>query len=114
MCEADIGFPEGEIQIEILNQGETEFSVLNVKVLDITDDGDSCFTRRKLKFGIDFTTLMDKAIIRCKIKSYLFPDDKDIYSNNETVAIIPSKSLLEIKRVYKTKQHLKGFNLVVA
>lgn len=34
---------------------------------------------------------MDKATIRCSVKSTLYPENPVIYSNNDTVSLIPSK-----------------------
>lgn len=103
ICEADIGYPRGEIQIEILNQGESEFEVLNVDIISSTENTDSpCSITKKVSFGIVFTSNMDKAIIRCRVKSKMFPDDPLIYSNNGTISLIPSK--------YKSK--MNGYNKI--
>lgn len=94
ICEANIGYPGGDIQIEILNHGETEFEVLNIDIVNSNEniDSDMCFISKKVEFGIIFTSNMDKATIRCRVSSNnLFPDDPIIYSNNDTVSIIPSK-----------------------
>ncbi|XP_052105716.1 serine-rich adhesin for platelets-like isoform X2 [Mytilus californianus] len=89
-CEADVGYPPGEIQIEILNQGEAEFTVLNVDIVTSNDNIGSCSLTKKVEFGIDFTANMDKATIRCSVKSTLYPENPVIYSNNDTVSLIPS------------------------
>lgn len=92
ICEANIGYPRGEIQIEILNQRESKFKVLNVDIMSSNENSDSaCSITKTIEFGIVFTADMDKATIRCRVKSNLFPDDPLIYSNNDTVSIIPSK-----------------------
>ncbi|VDI25493.1 Hypothetical predicted protein, partial [Mytilus galloprovincialis] len=90
ICEADVGYPPGEIQIEILNEGEAEFTVLDVDIVTSDDEIGSCSVTKKVEFGIDFTANMDKATIRCSVKSTLYPENPIIYSNNDTVSLIPS------------------------
>ncbi|XP_063428142.1 mucin-3B-like isoform X2 [Mytilus trossulus] len=90
ICEADVGYPPGEVQFEILNEGEAEFTVLDANIVTSNDESGSCSVTKKVEFGIDFTANMDKAIIRCSVKSTLYPENPVIYSNNDTVSLIPS------------------------
>ncbi|XP_052105719.1 uncharacterized protein LOC127738483 [Mytilus californianus] len=87
-CRADVGSPAGSMEIEILKQGDHQFRNLNVTVHAQEDETVSCSIERKTDFGISFTSDMDKAVIRCRIKHELFPDDPVIYSNNETVSLL--------------------------
>lgn len=92
ICEANIGYLGGELQIEILNDGETEFEDLDIDIVNIIENSDSCSIAKKIEFGIVFTSDVDEAIIRCRVKSNLFPDDHHIvYSNDVTISLIPSK-----------------------
>ncbi|CAG2239310.1 unnamed protein product [Mytilus edulis] len=90
ICEANIGYPEGDIKIEILKQGETEFQVLDVVIKETENTDSACSITQKFSFGIIFTNNMEEATLRCRVKSNLFPDEPLIYSNNETVSLIPN------------------------
>ncbi|CAC5391881.1 unnamed protein product [Mytilus coruscus] len=65
-CEADIGYPAGNISIEIMKAGDLEFRKLDVIIESTEDNITSCEIHRNIKFGILFTSDMEKAIIRCK------------------------------------------------
>ncbi|CAC5391883.1 unnamed protein product [Mytilus coruscus] len=73
-CEADVGFPAGNLSIEIMKSGELEFRKLNVATISTEDSKTSCEIHRKINFGILFTSDMEKAIIRCKVIHNYFPD----------------------------------------
>jgi hypothetical protein len=91
-CEADTGYPGGELKIEILLEGENEFKIFNeTQDAVVTDSTQNCIGLRKIKFGILFTSDMNGAIIRCGVTNRIFGDDVLTYSNNETVSLIPSK-----------------------
>ncbi|XP_071163007.1 serine-rich adhesin for platelets-like isoform X2 [Mytilus edulis] len=90
ICEANIGYPGGDIKIEILKQGETEFQVLDVVIKETENTDSACSITQKFSFGIIFTNNMEEATLRCRVKSNLFPDEPLIYSNNETVSLIPN------------------------
>lgn len=92
-CEINVGYPPGEIRIEMLKPGDTEFSNLNVNFEAVTDTfgNTTCSVTRTVTFGITFTSEMDKATIRCGVKHDLLPNDQLVYSNNETVSLIPCK-----------------------
>lgn len=94
-CVIKVGYPPGEIHIEMLKPGDTKFSNLNVTFHTTTDriENTTCSVTRTVTFGITFTSDMDKATIRCSVKHDLFPNDQIVYSNNETVSIIPRKLL---------------------
>jgi hypothetical protein len=91
-CEADIGYPGGELKIEILLEGENDFKIFN-ETQDVvgTDSTQNCINLRRITFGILFTSDMNGAIIRCGVTNRIFGDDVLTYSNNETVSLIPSK-----------------------
>lgn len=91
-CEADTGYPGGELKIEILLEGENEFQIFNeTQDVVVTDSTQNCAIRRTIKFGILFTSDMNGAIFRCGVINRIFGDDVLAYSNNETVSLIPSK-----------------------
>ena len=91
-CEADTGYPGGELKIEILLEGENDFKIFN-ETQDVvgTDSTQNCINLRRITFGILFTSDMNGAIIRCGVTNRIFGDDVLTYSNNETVSLIPSK-----------------------
>lgn len=92
-CTIDIGYPAGKIEIEILKEEDAAFKNMNVNFDKTTDIADNvtCSITRTVEFGILFTSDMDNAIIRCSVQQNSFPNDPNIYSNNETVSLIPSK-----------------------
>ena len=91
-CEADTGYPGGELKIEILLEGENEFKIFNeTQDVVVTDSTENCIGLRRITFGIFFTSDMNGAIIRCGVTNGIFGDDVLAYSNNETVSLIPSK-----------------------
>ena len=89
-CEADTGYPGGQLIIEILLEGENEFKIFN-ETQDAVVSTQNCIGLRKMEFGILFTPDMNGAIIRCGVVNRIFGDDVLTYSNNETVSLIPSK-----------------------
>ncbi|CAC5391884.1 unnamed protein product [Mytilus coruscus] len=91
-CEADIGYPAGNLNIEIMKSGDLEFRKLDVTIEITEDNKTQCEIHRKINFGILFTSDMEKAIIRCKVMNKFFPDSSAFYSNNETVLLIPDNS----------------------
>lgn len=88
-CEANVGNPAGNLSIEILKSGEMEFRKLDITAVTTEDKQTSCEIHRKIDFGIEFTSDMENAIIRCKLINKFFPDFPNFYSNNETVLLIP-------------------------
>lgn len=90
-CEAYVGYPAGDITIEILKSGEQEFRKLDVIIESTVDNRTSCEIHRKIVFRIVFTSDMEKAIIRCTVINKHFPDSPAFYSKNETVRLIPGK-----------------------
>ncbi|VDI83311.1 Hypothetical predicted protein [Mytilus galloprovincialis] len=91
-CEAYVGYPAGDISIEILKSGEQEFRKLDVIIESTVDNRTSCEIHRKIVFRIVFTSDMEKAIIRCSVINKHFPDSPAFYSKNETVRLIPGDS----------------------
>ncbi|CAG2224128.1 unnamed protein product [Mytilus edulis] len=100
-CEADIGYPAGDISIEIMKSGDLEFRKLDVTIERSEDNITSCEIHRKIEFGIVFTSDMEKAIIRCKVINTYFPDTTAFYSNNDTVSLIPGDACKD-NTVYKS------------
>lgn len=90
-CEAYIGYPAGDISIEILKSGELEFRKLDVIIESTEDNRTSCEIHRKIDFRIIFTSDMEKAVIRCSVNNTYYPDSPAFYSQNETVFLIPGK-----------------------
>lgn len=92
-CTINIQYPDGEIRIEILIQGNTVFTNMNVTFETTTDviDTLTCSITRTAEFGITFTSDMNNAIIRCREQRDSFPNDPVLYSNNVTVSLIPCK-----------------------
>ncbi|XP_063427236.1 uncharacterized protein LOC134710770 [Mytilus trossulus] len=91
-CEAYVGYPAGDLSIEILKSGELEFKKLDVIIENTVDNRTSCEIHRKIDFRIVFTSDMEKAIIRCSVINKHFPDSPAFYSKNETVRLIPGDS----------------------
>ncbi|VDI00996.1 Hypothetical predicted protein [Mytilus galloprovincialis] len=87
-CEANIGYPAGDLSIEIMKSGDVEFRKLHVTIESSQDNKTSCEIHRKIEFGILFTSDMEKAIIRCKVINRFFQDSSAFYSNNETILLI--------------------------
>ncbi|XP_071162982.1 uncharacterized protein [Mytilus edulis] len=109
-CEADIGFPAGDLSIEIMKSGDLEFRSLNVTIESSQDNKTSCEIHRKIEFGILFTSDMEKAIIRCKVMNTFFQDSSAFYSNNETISLIPGdackdNTVSKSYRVHPTNCH---------
>ncbi|XP_052105723.1 uncharacterized protein LOC127738486 isoform X3 [Mytilus californianus] len=109
-CEADIGYPPGNLSIEIMKSGELEFRKLDVTIERSEDNKTSCEFHRKIEFGILFTSDMEKAIIRCKVMNKFFPDSSAFYSNNETILLIPGdackdNTVSQSYRVHPTNCH---------
>ncbi|CAG2226462.1 unnamed protein product [Mytilus edulis] len=100
-CEADIGYPAGDLSIEIMKSGDLEFRKLDVTIESSEDNITSCEIHRKIEFGIVFTSDMEKATIRCTVMNKYFPDTPAFFSNNETVALIPSDACKD-NTVYKS------------
>ncbi|XP_052105717.1 mucin-22-like isoform X3 [Mytilus californianus] len=90
-CIINVGYPPGEISIEMMKQDDAGFTKLNVHFHTSNDDLDNttCSITRTVKFGFVFTADMDKATMRCSVTHDLFPEDPFVYSNNETVSLIP-------------------------
>ncbi|CAG2222206.1 unnamed protein product [Mytilus edulis] len=109
-CEADIGFPAGDLSIEIMKSGDLEFRSLDVTIESSQDNKTSCEIHRKIEFGIVFTSNMEKAIIRCKVMNTFFQDSSAFYSNNETISLIPrdackDNTVSKSYRVHPTNCH---------
>ncbi|XP_071162983.1 uncharacterized protein [Mytilus edulis] len=109
-CEADIGYPAGDLSIEIMKSGDLEFRTLDVTIESSQDNKTSCEIHRKIEFGILFTSDMEKAIIRCKVMNTFFKNSSEFYSNNETILLIPGdackdNTVSQSHRVHPTNCH---------
>ncbi|CAC5391880.1 unnamed protein product [Mytilus coruscus] len=109
-CEADVGYPAGNLNIAILKSGELEFRKLDVIIESTEDNKTSCEIHRKINFRIVFTSDMEEAIIRCSVINKYFPDSPAFYSNNETVFLIPGdackdNSVSQSNRVHPSNCH---------
>ncbi|XP_076098972.1 uncharacterized protein LOC143068639 isoform X2 [Mytilus galloprovincialis] len=109
-CEAYVGYPAGDLSIEILKSGELEFRKLDVITESTEDNKTSCEIHRKINFRIVFTSDMEKAIIRCSVINKHFPDSPAFHSQNETVFLIPGdackdNSVSQSQRVHPSNCH---------
>ncbi|CAG2226463.1 unnamed protein product [Mytilus edulis] len=52
-CEANVGYPAGNLSIEILKSGELEFRKLDITTVTTEDKKTSCEIHRKIDFGIE-------------------------------------------------------------
>ncbi|VDI83313.1 Hypothetical predicted protein [Mytilus galloprovincialis] len=109
-CEANIGYPAGDLSIEIMKSGDVEFRKLHVTIESSQDNKTSCEIHRKIEFGILFTSDMEKAIIRCKVINRFFQDSSAFYSNNETILLISGdackdNTVSQSHRVHPTNCH---------
>ncbi|XP_076095544.1 uncharacterized protein LOC143066522 [Mytilus galloprovincialis] len=109
-CEAYVGYPAGDLSIEILKSGELAFRKLDVLIENTEDNNTSCEIHRKIIFRIVFASDMEKAIIRCSVINKYYPDSPAFYSNNETVFLIPGDACKDntvflSNRVHPTNCH---------
>ncbi|XP_071163004.1 uncharacterized protein [Mytilus edulis] len=89
-CITDVGYPPGEISIEMMKQDESEFTKLNVDLHTSNDviNNTACSITRTVTFGFVFTAAMDRATMRCSVTHDLFTEESFVYSNNDTVSLI--------------------------
>lgn len=91
-CTGDVGLPAGDLSIEIKKESDIDFSPLTVDVVETNDvQSDFCTDRKEIKFGVNFTTNMNNALIRCLVKNGHFVNYSMQYSNTEMVSLIPRK-----------------------
>lgn len=92
-CIINVGYPPGDISIEMMKQDDTEFTTLNVDLHTSNDviNNTACSITRTVTFGFVFTAAMDRATMRCSVTHDLFTEESFVYSNNDTVSLISSK-----------------------
>ncbi|XP_060070856.1 mucin-2-like [Ylistrum balloti] len=90
-CSVDVGYPEGNIDIEILRKGDVMFQQLtstdlnDVSTTPNTWECDDAL--RTVSFGINFHEDMEEALVRCVVTNS--NGDIRTYSDNATIELVP-------------------------
>ena len=90
-CEAEVGYPAGNLIIEVKYNNSTQFEEIppiDISYVDNTTTPGNCSFRQILKFGMNYSVAMDNGKIRCRVNHPIFAE---IISDEKDLLLIPSK-----------------------
>ena len=93
-CEAEVGNPPGYLVIEVQNGNSTDYDEIpsiDITYVENTTTPGDCSNTQLLKFGMNYTSVMDNGKIRCRVESNV---------GDEMMSV--EKDLLLIPREYLT------------